>query len=127
MKLILPRKVREHAILEMTVAAPEIFNKWRGNIDIDSMKIGYNCIQKSIFAGTKTRCEDYFALSDVTELSPGVIRMTPEAPIPEAETIVVELKMRNPAAGFYQFNGYATAPAQIQIPAYQGSWLIEID
>lgn len=128
LKLILPGKLRKHAILEMTVVAPEIFEKWRGKIDIDSMKIGYNCIQKSIFAGTRTRCEDYFPLSDVTQLSPGVIRMTPDDPIPQAKTIVVELKMRNPAAGgLYQFNGYATAVGQVQIPAYQGSWLIDID
>ena len=126
-KLILPTKARKHAILELTVVAPEIFEKWRGEIDIDSVKLGYNCIQKSVFAGTRTRCEDYFTLSEVTESGPGVIRMTPDAPIPQAETIVVELKMRNPATGFYQFNGYATAPGQIQIPAYQGSWLVEID
>ena len=126
-KLILPKKARKHAILELTVVAPEIFEKWRGEIDIDSVKLGYNCIQKSVFAGTRTRCEDYFTLSEVTESGPGVIRMTPDAPIPQAETVVVELKMRNPATGFYQFNGYATAPGQIQIPAYQGSWLVEID
>ena len=91
------------------------------------MRIGRDCIQKSIFAGTRTRCENYFTLSEVTQLAPGVIRMTPAAPIPQAETIVVELKMRNPASGFYQFNGYATAPGQVQIPAYQGSWLVEIE
>ena len=127
LKLILPAKVRKHAILEMTVVAPEIFEKWRGEINVDTMKLGYNCIHKSIFAGTRTRCQDYFTLSEVTELAPGVIRMTPDAPIPQSETIVVELAMRNPAAGFYQFNGYATAPAQVQVPAYQGSWLVEID
>lgn len=126
-KLILPKKVRKHAILELTVVAPEIFEKWRGKIDVDSVKIGYDCIQKSVFAGTRTRCEDYFTLSEVTELEPGVIRMTPDAPIPQSETIVVELKMRNPTIGFYQFNGYATAPGQVQIPVYQGSWLVEID
>lgn len=127
LKLILPGKVRKHTILEMTVVAPEIFEKWRGEIDVDSVKLGHNCIQKSIFAGTKTRCEDYFTLSEVVELAPGVIRMTPDAPIPQSETIVVELAMHNPATGFYQFNGYATAPAQMQIPAYQGSWLVKID
>ena len=127
LKLILPGKVRKHAILEMTVEAPEIFEKWRGKINVDSVRLGYNCIQKSVFAGTKTSCQDYFTLSEVIELTPGVIRMTPDAPIPQSETIVVELAMRNPTAGFYQFNGYATAPAQIQIPAYQGSWLIEIE
>ncbi|SAY38947.1 DUF2808 domain-containing protein [Candidatus Synechococcus spongiarum] len=128
LKLILPTKARKHAILELTVRAPEIFEKWRGKINVDSVKLGYNCIQKSVFAGTKTRCEDYFTLSEVTELGPGVIRITPDAPIPQAETIVVELKIRNPTTtGFYQFNGYATAPGQVQIPTYQGSWLVEID
>ena len=128
LKLILPRKARKYAILELTVRAPEIFNKRHGKINLDSVKLGYNCIQKSVFAGAKTRCEDYFTLSEVVELGPGVIRITPDAPIPQAETIVVELKMRNPrATGFYQFNGYATAPGQVQIPAYQGSWLVEID
>ena len=127
-KLILPGKVRKHAILEMTVVAPEIFEKWRGKIDMDSMKIGYDCIQKSVFAGTRTDCDNYFNLSEVTRLAPGVIRMTPDAPIPQSETIVVELKMRNPSTGgLYQFNGYASAPGQVPIPAYQGSWLIEID
>ena len=128
LKLILPAKVRNHAILELTVRAPEIFERWRGRIDADTVQLGYNCSQKSVFAGVKTRCEDYFALSEVAELGAGVIRITPEAPIPQAETIVVELKMRNPSAsGFYQFNGYATAPGQVQLPAYQGSWLVEID
>ncbi|KKZ13566.1 hypothetical protein BO91_01250 [Candidatus Synechococcus spongiarum LMB bulk10E] len=128
LKLILPGKIREHAILEMTIVAPEIFEKWRGRIDVDSMKIGYDCIQKSVFAGTRTRCENYFNLSEVTQVGPGIIRMTPDAPIPQSRTIVVELKMRNPrTSGLYQFNGYASAPGQMQIPAYQGSWLVEID
>ncbi|MCY3536260.1 MAG: DUF2808 domain-containing protein [Synechococcus sp. SB0668_bin_13] len=127
LKLILPGKLRKHTILEMIVEAPEIFEKWRGKIDVDSVKIGRDCIQKSIFMGTRTRCQDYFTLSEVTQLGPGVIRMTPDGPIPQSETIVVELKMRNPATGFYQFNGYATAPGQVQIPAYQGSWLVEIE
>ena len=126
-KLILPGKLRKHAILEMTVVAPEVFEKWRGKIDVDTMKIGYDCIRKSVFAGTRTHCENYFNLSDVTRMSPGVIRITPDAPIPQSQTIVVEFKMRNPTtSGLYQFNGYASAPAQVQIPAYQGSWLIEI-
>ena len=128
LKLILPAKTRKHTILELTVRAPEIFSKWRGKINVDSVKLGYDCIQKSVFAGTRTRCEDYFTLSEVAELGPGMIRITPAAPIPQAQTIVVELKMRNPTAtGLYQFNGYATAPGQVQLPAYQGSWLVEID
>ena len=127
-KLILPGKLRKHAILEMTVVAPPIFEKWRGKIDGDSIKIGYDCIRKSVFAGTRTRCENYFNLSEVTQTAPGVIRVTPDAPIPQSETIVVELRMRNPGtSGLYQFNGYATAPGQVQVPAYQGSWLVEID
>ncbi|MCY4174673.1 MAG: DUF2808 domain-containing protein [Cyanobacteria bacterium MAG CAR3_bin_5] len=127
LKLILPEKIRKHTILEMIVEAPEIFDKWRGKIDVNSMKIGRDCVQNTIFFGTQTRCQDYFTLSEVNELRPGVVRVTPDRPIPQSETIVVELKMRNPATGFYQFNGYATAPGQVQIPAYQGSWLVEIE
>jgi len=126
-KLILPGKVRDYAMLELRVVAPETFNKWRGRIDVDSVKVGYDCIKKSILAGTRTKCEDYFTLAEVTQVTPGEIRITPDTPIPESKDIVVELKMRNPAAGFYQFNGYAIVPSKIQLPLYQGSWLVEID
>ena len=126
--LILSKKLRKTAILEMKIVAPEIFTEWNGSIDEKSVKVGLNCRQTS-FLGTRTRCTDtdYVPLTQVTKDVPGVLRIIPEDPIPAAESVFVELRMKNPESGMYQFNAFASAPGDVPLMAYQGSWIIEID
>lgn len=125
-KLILSKKARKTAILEMKIVAPEIFTEWNGSIDEDSVKVGLNCRQTT-FLGTRTRCTDYVPLAQVAKDTPGVVKITPENPIPASDTVVVEWKMRNPDSGMYQFNAFASSPGDVPMMGYQGSWLIEID